>query len=255
MRFSDMVSFDETIHGSVNPWDDDDNDDDIGPDDPVDSEDPRSPRPAPAVWLAQDLVTRTEAALRLHVACHLLTSHLATADVRVRLTGHELLVRDRPRFPVVRFLRERGCERGIHQGAPHQAAKEWRGHYIMKGVPHALVLHSELTEPDVVAPLPNGARLIAHVNRGRLTPTHSPGEHKLLRAALGHALTYPRYAPTDFGAAVVPRPPRFRMLANKWRDAPALVRAGPLILTVDRAGNVDGLKSLEVGPQVLFIKE
>jgi len=74
----------------------------------------------------------------------------------------------------------------------------------MKGVPHALVLHSELTDPDIVAPLANGARLLAHVNRGRLTPTHSPGEHKLLRAALGRALTYPRYASTDIGAAVVP---------------------------------------------------
>ena len=117
----------------------------------------------------------------------------------------------------------------------------------MKGVPHALVLHSELTHPDIVAPLANGARLLAHVNRGRLTPTHSPGEHKLLRAALGRALTYPRYAPTDLGAAVVPRSPRFRVLANEWRDAPALVRAGLLILTVDRAGNVDGLNSLEIG--------
>jgi hypothetical protein len=45
----------------------------------------------------------------------------------------------------------------------------------------------------------------------------------------------------------VPRSPRFRTLATEWRDTPAVVRAGLLILTVDRAGNVDGLGRLSIG--------
>jgi hypothetical protein len=191
-------------------------------------------------------MTRTEAALRL--ARHLLTSHLAAGDVHLRLSGREALVRDRPRFPVVRFLEERGCELAeAHYDPSTPIDEEWRGRYTMKCVPHALVLHSERDQPDLVAPLAHGGRLIAQVNRGRLTASRSPGEHKLLRAALGRALTYPHYASGDVGAAVVPRSQRYRMLAGEWRRAPAVMRAGLLILTVDRAGNVDGLESLQIG--------
>jgi hypothetical protein len=261
MRYesNNRVSFDETIHGSSDFefFDDDDegDDDDIALDVPSDDDEEALVRPVkraspepprdPAVWLANSLMTRTEAALRL--ARHLLTSHLAAGDVRLCLSGREALVRYRPRFPVVRFLKERGCELAeAHHDRSTPADEEWRGRYVMKCVPHALVLHSELDGPDLVTPLAHGGRLIAHVNRGRLTTSRSPGEHKLLRAALGRALTYP-YEPADIGAAAVPRSQRYRTLAGEWRRAPAVTRAGLLILTVDRAGNVDGLESLQIG--------
>lgn len=239
--FDKRVSFDERIHSRFVPWSSDNDHADL----PSRRPSPAS-SPDPVVWLAQSLMTRTEAALRL--ARHLLTSHLATGDVQLRLAGREALVRDRPRFPVVRFLKERGCDLSEpHPDPSTPKGEEWRGRYTMKCVPHALVLHSEHDHPDLVAPLANGSRLIAHVNRGRLTTSRSPGEHKLLRAALGRALTYPHYKPGDIAAAAVPRSQRYRTLAGEWRRAPAVVRAGLLILTVDRAGNVDGLEPLEIG--------
>src|SRR5579884_970879 len=161
------IPYIDGVHGSYNPFDDD-----------VDEED-ADELPAPptrnsrlkedlTVWLTAQTMTRTEVALRL--ARWLLTSHLARANVGVFLSGHELTRRGTPVFPVERFLAERGCTR------VGTDTDDWRGEYLMKGVPHALALESSGDGPDVVAPLGADRRLIVHATRGSLSPTRSPGE-------------------------------------------------------------------------------
>jgi hypothetical protein len=259
-----LVDYIDGTHGMVDPFGDlDAADDDLDDAEDADVLEPisgplRKPEPKyspnPQAWLDSALMTRTEAALRL--ARHLLTAHLTASDVRVSLTGFELTHRERPKFPVQRFLAERAClpeapDTSNAPGAPEATnanassqspPNDWRTRYIMKNVPHALVLDSQPGIGDVEATLADGRRLVAHVSRGRLSATRSPGEHKLLRAALGRALTFERYAPLDVGAAVIPRSPRFRELAARWRHSPIVVRAGLLILTVDRVGNVEGIE-------------
>lgn len=187
--------------------------------------------PDPKVWLAAHRMTQTEVSLRL--ARWLLDHHLVATEVSVALTGYELTRRDKPRFPVERYLAERGLRRADPGG-------EWRGAYSLDAVPFALRLHDDPREGDVVATLATGRRFVAHVSAGLLEPTRSPAEHKLLRGALARALTFEGSLPGDCPAAVVPRSSRFRKLAARWRATDGVRRAGIHILCVDRAGTVEG---------------
>jgi len=187
----------------------------------------------PAVWLTANLMSRTEASLRL--ARHLLHDRLARSDVHVSLTGYELTRREKPKFPVERFLSERSC---LREGV----GEDWRGTYTMKGADHALRLDSAPRTGDVTAMLLSGDRLVAHVSRGTLKPSRSSAEHRALRAVIGRALTFEHYRPNDIMAAVVPRSPRYRALASRWCQSPAIARTGLLLLTVDRTGHVYGLE-------------
>ena len=186
----------------------------------------------PAIWLAANYMCQTEVSLR--VAHYLLTRKLTTSDVAVSLTGYELTRRENPRFPMVRFL----TDRGFIFARPQE---EWRGTYILKGLVHTLTVCSEPDDPDLVTTLASGRRLVAFVSRGLLVSTRSPAEHKLLRGAIGRAMTCESAERRDLLAAVVPRSKRFRELAVRWRAAEGASRAGLLILTVDRSGTVDGL--------------
>jgi hypothetical protein len=187
--------------------------------------------PDPDAWLKAHEMTQTEVSLRL--ARHLLAQKLVTTDVSVALTGYELTRRLRPRFPVERYLTQRGFVR-------QEALDDWRGTYLLKGAEHPLRLHTEPDAGDVVATLTSGRRLVAQVSRGHLEATRSPAEHKLLRGAIARAITLESAERDDLLAAVVPRSKRFRELARRWRAAEGVLRAGLLILTVDRAGLVDG---------------
>ena len=187
--------------------------------------------PDPSVWLASSAMTQTEVSLRL--AHYLLAQQRTTTDVTVALTGYELTRRERPRFPVVRYLAQRGYTRDTRDD-------DWRGTYLLKGAAHRLQLANEPDVADLTTTLGDGRRLLAWVTRGQLKSTRSPAEHKLLRGALGRAVTCEFAERADVLAAVVPRSRRFRELAVRWRGAEGVVRAGVLILTVDRAGAVDG---------------
>lgn len=189
--------------------------------------------PDPADWLAPHHMSATETSLRL--ARWLLARQLVVSDIDVALTGHELTRRDIPCFPVQRFLAERSVIR-LDRGA----GEDWRGRYLLRGAPHALRLHSDRDEGDVVATLANGRRLVAQVSRGVVGETRSSAEHKMLRGVIGRAITFEHYEPSDWGAAVVPRNARFRQLAARWRRTQLMERSGLLILTVDRIGLVDG---------------
>ena len=101
-----------------------------------------------------------------------------------------------------------------------ESSTDWRGIHRMPHVPHAITLDSELDAGDLTATLNSGRHPVADVSRG------------MLRSS---------YTPSDLPAAVVTRSPRFRTLAARWRESPAVVRDGMLILTIDRTGSVDGL--------------
>jgi hypothetical protein len=189
--------------------------------------------PDPALWLDSHVMTRTEVSLRL--ARWLLERRIAVGDVRVALTTYELTRRERPRFPVVRFLSERGFVRTVGDD-------DWRGDWRLKGATHALHLHTDGEDTgDVVASLAGDRRMVAFASRGVLDATRSPAEHKLLRNTIGRAATYEHAEPRDQLAAVVPRSARYRALAARWREAAGVMRARIAIMTVDRAGMVDGL--------------
>ena len=213
----------------------------------------RTRRPEPdlptdhRVWVADNHVTGTELSLRL--ALYLLDQNLVTGDIQVALTGYELTRRSAPRFPVASFLLERGYAPGPH------AAADWRTSYRKPHAlkpdaskPHAakpdarfaLNLTDTPNTPDLIATLRSGGTLRAHVSRGLLVSTRSPAEHKLLRGAIGRAITCESAERGDVLAAVVPRSKRFRELAVRWRQTECALRARLLILTVDRAGTVDG---------------
>ena len=196
------------------------------------------------VWIADNHVTGTELSLRL--ALYLLEKNLVISDVHVALTGYELSRNCSPRFPVASYL----CERGF---APvQQALRDWRTTYMRRHPPtpyatkddagFAIELSNSAATPDLVARLTSGATLRAYVSRGLLVSTRSPAEHKLLRGAIGRAITCESAERGDILAAVVPRSKRFRELAVRWRQTECALRARLLILTVDRAGNVDGLQ-------------
>jgi hypothetical protein len=190
--------------------------------------------PNPSEWLAPHHMSATETSLRL--ARWLLARKLVVSDIHVALTGHELTRRNTPRFPVERFLAERSVTRLDGGGG-----EDWRGRYLLHGAAHALRLHSDRDEGDLVATLVNGRRLVAQVSRGVVGETRSPAEHRMLRSVIGRAVTFEHYEPSDWGAAVVPRNARFRQLAARWRRTQLMERSGLLILTVDRVGMVDGL--------------
>ena len=190
--------------------------------------------PDPADWLAPHHMSATETSLRL--ARWLLARKLVVSEIDVALTGDELTRRDTPRFPVERFLAERSVSR-LDGGA----GGDWKGRYLLQGAAHALRLHSDRDQGDVVATLANGRRLVAQVSRGVVGETRSPAEHRMLRAVIGRAVTFEHYEPGDWGAAVVPRNARFRQLASRWRRTQPMERSGLLILTVDRSGEVDGV--------------
>jgi hypothetical protein len=191
----------------------------------------RSYHPDPSVWLGANRMTRTEVSLRL--GCYLLAQRLVTSDVDVSLTGRELTRRERPRFPVVRYLAERGF---LRRGP----LDDWRGRFAVEGADHALHVHDRPGAGDVAATLASGRRFVGHATAGLLAASRSPAEHKQLRSALARALTFELAEPGDVAAAVVPRSRRFRELAVRWRSTIGVSRAGILILTVDRTGVVHG---------------
>jgi hypothetical protein len=206
----------------------------------------------PAVWLASTKMTQTEVSLRL--ARFLIVSKLAAGDVTVSLGAHELTRRDVPKFPVERFLLDRGFLRPLRLG------ESWSGEYLFAGTRNnesapRLIVASERDAADVVTTVrPFAAqtavadpsqsspvsRLIVHCTPGVLVETRSPAEHKWLRGSIGRTVTYEKAWATDILAVASPRSDRFRDLANRWRGTDGMLRAGCLILLVDRAGGVDG---------------
>ena len=196
------------------------------------------PRPDVSdAWLSAKRMTRAECSLRLGIL--LVKRGLVGSDVPVALIGAEITKQHRPRFPVEDFI-------AAHRGA--KAAPDsfdWRDTYTIEGARHALVLHGEKRTPRMFATLPSGGRLIVETVGGPVGKTRSSLEHKLLRGAIGRAVTLEHVLPSDVVAVAMPRSARTRQLATQFRSAPVIIRTGLQIFLVDRQGAVEGMQALD----------
>ena len=68
----------------------------------------------------------------------------------------------------------------------------------------------------------------------------SSQEYPLIREAIGQLMTVEEVDANDTLCVAVPESPKFRQLAEKWRNVPLMKRYGIKILLVDR-DNIRGL--------------
>ena len=189
----------------------------------------------PKDWIAKVRMTQTEVSLRL--AQYLIAEQLVSTKVTLTLAGYELTRREKPRFPIDRYLVE-------HLGfkAKRAIKEECRGTYIMKERAHALVINWDKLDGHLITRLTSGQRLVVFVSAGRVASSRSSAEHKQLRAVIGRALTWEHADAHDLLAVCVPRSLRYLRLASIFRETEGVTRARLGILTVDRqTGQVHGL--------------
>jgi hypothetical protein len=192
----------------------------------------------PATWLADPCMTQTETALRLARA--LIVSGVAQATIRVTLAGNELTRREKPRFPVERFLVE---NLGFFQQRLRK--NSWEGFYFLEHQEHRLALmdHDRM-EGHLETKLRGGRRLIAFVSRGHTASTRSSGEIKWVRSVIGRAATWDA-KPFDVLAVAVPRSAHFSKIVKAFRQVEGIRRLRLHLLTVDRhSSDVGGLIDL-----------
>jgi hypothetical protein len=195
--------------------------------------------PDPEVWVMRNRVSQTEVSLNL--GRFLLQSPLTRGNVTVTLAGYELTRRERPQFPVARYLTEK---LGFAPKANRRHV--WRGHYSMRGAPQKLVVTFDRLEGHVSARLTNGDRLLVFVRGGRMHSERGSAEHRMVYSAIGRAATWAGARYADRLAICVPRSARFRKTLEDFRKAEGVRRLGIHMLTVDRTtGAVGGLEELE----------
>ena len=189
-------------------------------------------------WLGERRMTQTEVGLRL--ATFLIKSGFAADQVVYLLAGYELTRLERPQFPVRRYLTER-----LGFTADTESPDSWEGIYHLESRPATpLIIGWEKHAGQVITKLASGQRFVAFVTAGLLHESRSPAEHKNFWQVVGRAITSPYTEGTDLVAVCVPRSERYRKLAAEYRRSEGICRSRIAILTVDRAGQVDGLSAL-----------
>jgi hypothetical protein len=110
----------------------------------------------------------------------------------------------------------------------------WAGLY--RRGPAALRVHSHSGKGDVEATV-CGRRIIAECKKGPLVAKPSSPEYPLLTTAIGQALLFDA-GEGDLVCAAVPDTPRFRKIAEQWRNRPRMRASGIEIALVARSGDV-----------------
>lgn len=175
-----------------------------------------------------------EAETSLRLTFFLLQNHF-TEIVEVAIDGAQVRTLELVHFPIEAFLLESQCEPcGPSKG-------DWGGTYRHAPSGGLLRIHSTPGLGDVVAELSDGRTFRAESKKGPLFRRPGSPEYPLLHEALGQLLTVAEVGETDVLAVAVPHSTKFAELAERWRKAPLVVRAGIQILTVDRTNNVHGL--------------
>jgi hypothetical protein len=189
----------------------------------------------PADWLAESCMTQTEVALRLGRA--LIVSGTAQSKVVVTLAGNELTHREKPQFPVDRFLTE-----WLGFTRVRMRRESWEGAYRMNDQKRSLVLlDRDRFEGHIATRLSRQRRLIAFVSRGVTASTRSSGEHKWVRGVIARAATWDA-GPRDILAVCVPRSVQFSKVVRAFREREGIKRLRLRLLTIDRqTGDVGGL--------------
>jgi hypothetical protein len=181
--------------------------------------------------LAEDRMAEAEVSLRL--AFHLLSMPDASGEVEVAIDGAQIRVHGDEIFPIQDFL----CAMGWQQ-TEQRGKNDWQGRYKRLG--HHLRIHSRSGIGDVVAQV-GGERIRAECKGGPLIKKPGSKEYPKLRGALGQIITVEHFEENDVLAVAVPHTPRFRRLADKWRQAPLIEKADIRIVLLGRDGTVEGL--------------
>ena len=181
-----------------------------------------------------DRAAMPEAVVSLLLAMHLIREGLAQADVSVALDGAQVRIGDHHHFDVPTFM----SRHGWHHLTP---GDRWQGRYLGDGMAHAIEIHSSPALGDVTTVLAGKKPLVVEAKKGSLIPSRSSAEYKLMREALGQLLTLEEVPANAILAIAVPHGERFIKLAERWRRAPLIARAGILIVTVAVDGAVEGL--------------
>jgi len=168
-----------------------------------------------------------EAETSLRLAFFLLQKRLATL-VEVAIDGAQVKTLEQVHFQITEFLAE-------------SSTRGWSGTYLHAPSGGKIRIHSTAGLGDVVAQLVDGRTFRAESKKGTLMPSTSSQEYPLLREALGQLITVAEVGETDVLAVAVPHSAKFAALAERWRIAPLVLRAGIQILTVDRTNQVHGL--------------
>lgn len=175
-----------------------------------------------------------EAETSLRLAFFLLQRQM-TKSVEVAIDGAQVRTLKQVHFPIEAFLVESLCE-------PYETNQGgWTGTYRHVPSGGLLRIHSTPGEGDVRATLTDGRNFRAESKKGPLVAVPGSREYPLLREALGQLLTISEIGEADILAVAVPHSTKFAELADRWRKAPLVLRAGIQILTVDRSNNVHGL--------------
>ena len=175
----------------------------------------------------------SEAEVSLRLAAYLIASGRATTSVSVAIDGAQARVKEKEHFNVPAFMSELGWLAEL-------ASARWQGAYTHPGAEDQILVHSRPGLGDVTTTLDSGQTFVAEAKKGPLARAKSSAEYSLLREALGHVLTIENVPENAFLAVAVPAGERFLELAERWRQAPLVHRAGIHILTVAHSGEVSG---------------
>ena len=132
------------------------------------------------------------------------------------------------------FLADAGWEQTAQEGK-----NAWQGWYGRNE--QRLNIHARSGVGDVVATV-GSKRIRAECKGGPLIKKRGSPEDRILRGALGQAVTVEQVEANDLLVVAVPCTPRFHKLADRWRKAPLVVRLGIQIVLVGRDGVVEGLE-------------
>lgn len=183
--------------------------------------------------LSTDRMSEAEVAIRL--AQHLVEHPRAVGHAEVAIDGAGVSVGGRTIFAVAEFVSALGWVQVEQSGK-----NAWSGLYRRGAL--SLNIHSRSGIGDVVATI-GARRFVAECKKGPLVPKAGSPEYPLLTTALGQALLL-KTSPEDALVAAVPDTPRFRRIADAWRQREGVIRSGILIALVGRDGGVVGLEGV-----------
>jgi hypothetical protein len=187
--------------------------------------------------LPKDRMPEAEVSLRL--AFHLLAFPGSQGVAHVAIDGAQIRVHGAEVFPIAAFLAGAGWEQTAQEGK-----NAWQGWYGRHG--QRLNIHARSGVGDVVVTV-GGRRIRAECKGGPLIKKRGGREYPILRGALGQTVTVEQVEANDLLVVAVPCTPGFHRLADRWRQAPLVVRSGIQIVLVGRDGVVEGLELPEIG--------
>ena len=173
-----------------------------------------------------------EAEVSLRLAIDLLTSKRASGTISVAIDGAQIKIGGNIHFALQEFMSMHGWQ--------SETPDRWQATYRHNSIPGTIEVHSRPGVGDVFATLTDGSRFIAEAKKGPLTRSKSSAEYPLLREALGQLLTIEQLPENAALAVAVPHSQKFAELAERWRGAPLVKRAGIRILTVSQDWTVSG---------------